>query len=155
MVGEAGQIALVEVDDAKELPEAAWTGPQVAWRMARGGDGAFGGKVLERPWVWLGLCAVFLVGLASLRRPLSLRNLDLIALLAFTASLFAFNDADMFLSVPLAYPPLVYLLIRTAWIGFRGRAELVPRSSFPIWALAAAIVFLFGFRVALNVEGRA
>ena len=151
--GDAGQIVLVEVDDAKEIWEEAWTGPQVAWRMARGGDGAFAGKVLEKPWVWLGLCAIFLVGLGNLRRPLSLRNLDLLALLAFTGSLFAFNDANIFLSVPLVYPPLGYLLARAGWIGFRGRAELFPRSSLPIWALAAATVFLLGFRVALNVEG--
>ncbi len=74
----AGEIATGEVDDASGDVVEAWTGPQVAWKMARGGHGAFGGKVLDSVPVWFGLCAVFLVGLADLRRPLSLRNLDLL-----------------------------------------------------------------------------
>ena len=56
--------------------------------------------------VWLGFCLVFLLGLADWRRLLSLRNLDLIALLSFAASLWFFNRGDIFTSVPLAYPPL-------------------------------------------------
>ena len=65
----------------------AWTGPQVAWKMARGGAGAFGGEKINEPLVWIGFCLVFLIGLADLRRPLSLRNLDLLALLSFSISL--------------------------------------------------------------------
>ena len=45
--GPAGQIVLGRVDDATGLVEVAWTGPQVAWPMARGGEGAFGGKRLS------------------------------------------------------------------------------------------------------------
>ena len=41
-----------------------------------------------------------------------LRNLDLLALLSFSVSLWFFNDGNIFTSVPLAYPPLVYLLAR-------------------------------------------
>ena len=103
--------------DGSAAVREAWTGPQVAWRMARGGDGSFGGKVLDDPWIWLALCAAFVVGLANLRRPLCMRNLDLLALVAFSASLFLFNDAEVFASVPLAYPPLAYLTVRAAWIG--------------------------------------
>ena len=61
--------------------------PQVAWKMARGYSGAFGGTVINNTWVWLGFCAVFFLGLADLRRPLSWRNLDLLALLFFSVSL--------------------------------------------------------------------
>ena len=46
----------------------AWTGPQVAWSMARGGAGAFGGKTINGMWLWLAFCALFLVGLADLRQ---------------------------------------------------------------------------------------
>ena len=42
--------------------------------MARGGSGAFGGKTLLKPYIWLALCLVFLLGLADLRRPLTMRN---------------------------------------------------------------------------------
>ena len=42
--GKAGQIAQVVVEDTTGRVTEAWTGPQVAWKMARGSDGSFGGK---------------------------------------------------------------------------------------------------------------
>ena len=150
--GRAGQVAEGVVEDASGRVLEAWTGPQVAWRMARGNDGAFGGRLLNEPAVWLALCLVFAAGLADLRRPLSLRNLDLLVLLSFSVSLWFFNRGEVFRSVPLAYPPLAYLLGRCAWIGFRGRRAPASRPVWPVWALAAAAVFLLGFRVGLNVQ---
>ncbi|MGH3103358.1 MAG: hypothetical protein ACRDN6_04600 [Gaiellaceae bacterium] len=150
--GEAGQIALGKVDDPTGAVIEAWTGPQVAWKMARGSSGAFGGKQLTRPLVWLSFCAVFLLGLADLRRPLSLRNLDLLVLLSFSVSLWFFNRGEVFWSVPLAYPPLLYLIARLAWIGAgRGRPSRV-RPIWPVWVLAGATVFLAGFKIGLNVQ---
>ena len=119
--------------------------------MARGSDGAFGGDTLMTPWVWAGLCLAFFVGLADLRRPLSLRNLDLLALLGFSASLLWFSWGDVFTSVPLAYPFLAYLLVRGLVVGLRP-GENGLRPVWPTWAFAAAAVFLLGFRVGLNVE---
>ncbi len=149
--GDAGQVALVTVEDLTGRVTEAWTGPQVAWKMARGREGAFGGKTLSTWYVWIALCAVFFVGLADLRRPLSMRNLDLIALLAFSVSLAFFNRGEIFRSVPLVYPPLLYLLARGAWVGFRGGGvRLSP--AWPVWVLAVATVFLLGFRIGLNVE---
>ena len=150
--GDAGQIVLGKVDDRSGAVHEAWTGPQVAWSMARGGAGAFGGKTINGVWLWLAFCGIFLAGLADLRRPLSLRNLDLLALLSFSVSLRFFNEGEIFWSAPLAYPPLVYLLGRCLWIARRDRP---PRSSppvWPVWLLAGACVFLAGFRVGLNVE---
>ena len=149
--GAAGQVAQVTVEDLTGRVTEAWTGPQVAWKMARGGEAAFGGKTLDRVGVWLALCLVFLVGLADFRRPLSLRNLDLLVLLSFSVSLGFFNRGEIFTSVPLAYPPLVYLVGRTAWAGFRQRGPAL-RPLWPAWVLAAAAVFLVGFRVGLNHE---
>jgi hypothetical protein len=151
--GEAGQIADGRVDDASETVLEAWTGPQVAWKMARGYSGAFGGRTINRPLVWLLLCGAFVVGLANFRRPLSLRNLDIAALLAFSISLWAFNRGEVFWSVPLAYPPMLYLLGRLAWVGVRGRRRATGSAPlWPIWVLAAATVFLAGFRVGINVQ---
>src|SRR5262249_55298738 len=130
----------------------AWTGPQVAWLMARGNDGAFGGKQLNRLAVWLPLCLIFLLGLADLPRPLSMRNLDLLLLLSFSVSLWYFNAGPIFPSVPLVYPPLVYLLARTAWIGVRGRPLQSSHAVWPVWVLAAATIFLAGFRVGLDLR---
>jgi hypothetical protein len=147
--GAAGQVADVVVEDSTGRVTEAWTGPQVAWKMARGGEGAFGGKTLLKPYVWLGFCLVFLLGLADLRRPLSMRNLDLLALLGFSVSLAFFDRGEVFRSVPLAYPVLAYLLARGLWIGSgRGGRALSPL--WPTWVLAAVAVFLLGFRVGLN-----
>ena len=149
--GEAGQIAQVVVEDTTGRVAEAWTGPQVAWRMARGGEGAFGGKILLEPYVWVALCLVFLLGLADLRRPFSVRNLDLVVLLSFSISLYVFNRGEIFASVPLVYPVLLYLLVRGLRIALRGRGEPL-RPVWPTWALAAAAVFLLGFRIGLDVE---
>jgi hypothetical protein len=149
--GDAGQIALVYLEDTTGRVTAAWTGPQVAWKMARGRTGAFGGRTLQKPYVWIPLCLVFLIGLGNLRRPLSIENLDLLALLGFSVSLAFFNEGEIFTSVPLAYPPLVYLLLRGLWIG-SGRRLAALRPAWPVGVLAVAVVFLVGFRIGLNVE---
>jgi len=152
--GDAGQIVLGKVDDRTGEVREAWTGPQVAWSMARGGAGAFGGRTINGVWLWLGFCAVFFLGLANLRRPLSLRNLDLLALLSFSISLRFFNEGEIFWSAPLAYPPLVYLLARCLWIARRDRPPRASPPVWPVWVLAGACVFLAGFRVGLNVEAQ-
>ena len=151
--GEAGEIARGKVDDRTGRVLEAWTGPQVAWKMARGYPGAFGGKTINRPAVWLALCAVFLLGLVDWRRPLSLRTLDLGVLLSFSVSLWFFNHGDIFTSMPLAYPAFGYLIGRLAWIGLRGRSPSRRAAFWPVWLLAAATVFLAGFRIGLNLEG--
>jgi hypothetical protein len=149
--GKAGEIAQAVVDDTTGAVTEAWTGPQVAWKMARGQPGAFGGRTLLSPFVWIGLCLAFLVGLGDLRRPLTMRNLDLIVVLGFSLSLAFFQRGEVFRSVPLVYPVLLYLLVRGVWVGF-GRREGALRSVWPTWVLAAAVVFLLGFRVGLNLE---
>jgi len=149
--GEAGQIAEVVVEDTSKRVTESWTGPQVAWKMARGGEGSFGGKTLLRWYVWLGFCLVFVLGLADLRHPLTIRNLDLLVLLGFSFSLVFFSRGEIFASVPLVYPALGYLLARSVWVGMRKRESAI-RPVWPTWAFAAAAVFLLGFRIGLNVE---
>ncbi len=150
--GVAGEIATGRVDDKSGAVTEAWTGPQVAWKMARGYPGAFGGNEINNAGIWLGFCAVFLLGLADLRRPLNIRNLDLLVLLSFSVSLLYFNHGDVFTSVPLVYPPLVYLLVRMVWSAWRGRLATASAPVWPVWALVAATIFLAGFRVGLNVS---
>ncbi|HEY3182232.1 MAG TPA: hypothetical protein VGJ77_05295 [Gaiellaceae bacterium] len=149
--GKAGEIATGKVDDAQGVVTEAWTGPQVAWKMARGGRGAFGGEKINSYPVWLGLCALFLLGLVDWRRLVSLRNLDLLVLLSFSVSLWFFNRGDVFTAMPLAYPGMIWLLARSVWIGWRDRAPR-GRTVWPVWVLAAAAVFLAGFRIGLNVR---
>jgi hypothetical protein len=147
----AGEIVQATVDDPSGVVITAYTGPQVAWGMARGSPGAFGGKWINNPWVWGGFCLVFLIGLADLRRPFSLRNLDLVMLLSPTASLYFFNHGDVFTSVPLFYPALFWIVVRGVWIGATGRGS-TARVTWPAWVLLAATCFLGGFKIMLNVE---
>jgi hypothetical protein len=147
---DTGQIVEAKVDDATAAVTEAWTGPQVAWKMARGYDGAFG-RAINDAWIWLSLCAVFLLGLADFRRPLSIRNLDLAVLLSFSFSLYFFNQGRIFTAMPLVYPPLLYLLGRMVWIGWRGGGS-PSRPLWPAWVLLSATVFLMGFRFGLNVQ---
>src|ERR1700731_4366073 len=79
--------------------------------MARGYPGAFGRHV-NALYIWLPMCALFFVAFFDFRRPLQLLHLDLLVLLLFSVSLAFFNHAHIYASVPLAYPPLVYLLVR-------------------------------------------
>ena len=149
--GAAGEIATGTVDDASGLVTSAWVGPQVAWTMARGSPGAFGGKRINSYTIWLSFCGLFLLGLVDWRRPLSLRNLDLLVLVSFSVSLWFFNHAHVFASTVLAYPGLVWLLARCVWIGARNRSPL-GATVWPVWLLAGAAIFLGGFRIGLNVR---
>jgi hypothetical protein len=147
--GKAGEIATGTVDDGTGAVVDAWTGPQVAWKMGRGYTGAFGGEKINSYTIWLGFCAIFLLGLADWRRMLSVRNLDLVALLSFSVSLWFFNRGDIFTAMPLVYPPLLWLLLRCVWIA---RTDRPSRGAavWPVWVLAAATVFVAGFKVGLN-----
>ncbi len=107
------------VDPRSGEVRESWTGYQVAWKMARGYSGAFGHK-LNAPYVFLPLCALFLLGLIDWRRLRRPANLDLLVLLGFGVSHFFFNRAEIGVSVPLQYPALLYLL-------GRGAVDRLPR----------------------------
>jgi hypothetical protein len=129
----------------------SWTGYQVAWRMARGYSGAFG-RHINAPYIWLPLCAIFVLGLLDWRRPFRLAHLDLLVIVGgFGLSHFFFNQGNIGLSVPLVYPALLYLLARALWLGFHRVKGAGLRPSIPIKVLAAITVLLIGARVALNV----
>ena len=150
--GRPRELAQVLIRDADSRAIEVWTGLRVDWPMARGYPGAFG-QALNRPWVWLGLCAAFL--LPFLRRPLRLLHLDLAVLLSFSVSYAFFTAGAVEVSVPLAVPPLLYLFARTLAIA-RGRSR--PRRSgapppaltLPAGGLALGIVALLAFRLVLN-----
>ena len=94
---------------------------------------AFGGKTINEEWVGLGFCALFFIGLANLRRPLSLRNLDLLALLSFSISLRVFNG-EIFGALLLAYPPPTCSDAASglAW------SNRPPRAAAPVWPVGCS-----------------
>jgi hypothetical protein len=147
---EIGQVIL---DDLSGRVLEQWTGFQVAWTMARGYPGAFGRHV-NALYIWLPMCLVFLLAFVDFRHPLRLLHLDLLVLLSFSVSLAFFNHGRIYQSVPLAYPPLLYLLARMLALSRPGRRRRDPgplRLLVPAPWLALGIVFLIGFRIALNV----
>ena len=151
--GGAKEIGQVIIADSSGRVLEQWTGFQVAWSMARGYPGAFGRHV-NALYVWLPLCVLFMFPFLDFRRPLSLLHLDLLVLLSFSVSLAFFNHAHIYASVPLVYPPLVYLLVRMLALSRRKRSRGEPRPLrllVPLPWLALGVVFLIGFRVALNV----
>ncbi|MHB8235382.1 MAG: hypothetical protein ACYDHT_12085 [Solirubrobacteraceae bacterium] len=152
------EIAQVIIDDLSGRVLEQWTGFQVAWTMARGYPGAFGRHV-NALYIWLPMCVLFLLPFVNFRRAFSLLHLDLLVLLSFSVSLAFFNHGRIYQSVPLAYPPLLYLLARMLALARPGRRASVGsrREAGPLrllvpapW-LALGVVFLIGFRVALNV----
>jgi hypothetical protein len=147
----AKEIGQVIVADASGRVLEQWTGFQVAWSMARGYQGAFGEHV-NALYIWIPLCVLFFVPFFDWRRPFSLLHLDLLVLLSFSVSLAFFNHAHIYASVPLTYPPLLYLLARMlALLWRRSRPTMPPRLLIPAPWLALGVVFLLGFRIALNV----
>jgi len=143
------ELVLVLVDAHNGEVLESWAGYQVNWKMARGYSGAFGHK-LNAPYVFLPLCAFFLLGLVDWHRLRRVANLDLLVLLGFGVSHYFFNRAEIGVSVPLVYPVLLYLLARALWIGLRGRGEGL-RPVWPTMWLVVAALFLMGFRVGLNL----
>ncbi len=151
------EIGLVILADYSGHVLEQWTGFQIAWTMARGYPGAFGRHV-NALYIWIPMCFLFFVPFFDWRKPLRLLHLDLLVLLSFSVSLAFFDQAHIYASTPLVYPPLIYLLVRMlalARVGSRkqsGReAPKAPRLLIPAPWLAIGVVFLLGFRIALNV----
>jgi hypothetical protein len=149
---DGDEVAQVVVDERTGRAVEVWTGPQVAWQMARGLPGAFG-RGFNSPGVWAFLIVAFLLPLVDWRRPLRLLHLDLLVLLAFAVSHVFFNRGEISTSVPLVYPVLAYLLARMLTIGFAARdaLPLPPKLPVPVRYLALGLVFLVGFRVGFNI----
>jgi len=142
------EIARVIVEDRRGRVLEAWTGPQVAWTMARGIPGQFG-RAVNAPWVWIGLCVLFVA--PFLRRPLRVLHADLAVLLAFSVSYAFFGAGNLDVSVPSAYPLLAYLLGRMLWLAFRFREQAPIELALSPNVLLLGLVFLVGFRIVLNV----
>jgi hypothetical protein len=128
-----------------------WTGPQLDFPFTRGYEPSVG-RSLNKAWIWLPLCVLFVAPFFDPRRPFRLLHLDLLVLLAFGVSVLLFNRGELHASVISVYPLLAYLLVRMllAGLGPRERREaLVPFA--PTALLVVGLVVLVGFRIGLNV----
>ncbi len=131
---------------------AVWTGAQVDSYQARGHFD----KLFDSPWLFAPFALLFLLPFVDPRKPFRLLHLDLLVLLSFGISYFLFTGGRFDAAVPLAYPPLLYLLGRLLVAGVRGRrpiGKLVPLLSTPL--LAGGALLLMAARVVLGlVDGR-
>ncbi|HLI60839.1 MAG TPA: hypothetical protein VKV21_14355 [Solirubrobacteraceae bacterium] len=145
------EMVQVYVDDDSGKVTQAWTGFQIAWTMARGYPGAFG-RIVNAWYIWLPVCLMFVAPFVPWRRRPTLLHLDLAMFLFFSVSLALFNHADIGLSTPLYYVPLLYLLARLLALGFGAGVPRAPlRTIVPAGWLIVGIVFLMAFRIGLNV----
>ena len=142
------------MDDRSGRFVEVWTRDQVFWFAARGTEGHFGRK-LNAPYVWIPLMALFILPFIDPRRPFRLLHLDLLVLLGFSLSHFFLNRGDIYTSVPLVYPVLVYLLVRMLLFvykrGFANEDKPV-RPLVPVTYLAIGLVLLAAGHVVANVS---
>jgi hypothetical protein len=147
------KVGVVEIDRRSGRVLAQFTGIQLTWVLARG-EGNRWGRHVNALYVWLPMCVLFILPFLNFRRPISLLHLDLLVLLSFSVSFAFFNGAHIYASVPLVYPPLIYLLARMLALLRRdgARAQTGPlRLLVPARWLALGVVLLVVFRIALNL----
>ncbi|HLM78931.1 MAG TPA: glycosyltransferase family 87 protein [Rubrobacteraceae bacterium] len=147
------EIVRVGVDDDTRQLSYVWTGDQVGWHMARGDYGAYG-KQANYWYVWGSLALVFALAFWRFDKLLSLRNLDIIALLGFLVSHSFFRAGESYEAVLLWYPPLLYLLVRTLLMGFGIGERVEKTSNFPTPLLLALGALASGFVLFLNLDAR-
>ena len=150
---EGKEVATVGVDDETWVLGYVYTGDQVGWNMARGVSGAYG-KQANSWWVWLPLALAFAAAFWRTDRLLSMRNLDIVALLGFLVSHGFYREGVVFEAVILWYPPLVYLFVRTLLMGFGIGERVEKTSNLPFGVLMVLAGLAGGLVLGLNVDSR-
>jgi hypothetical protein len=150
---EGKEIAVAGVDDETWDVEYAWVGDQVGWAMARGEEGAYG-KQANSWYVWGALALAFALAFLRTDRLLSVRNLDVVALLGFLVSHGFFREGIVYEAVLLWYLPLIYLFARTLLMGFGIGERVEKTSNFPTWLLLGLACLACGLVLALNLDSR-
>jgi len=131
--------------------QGAWTGLQALAPFAHGGWPS----ILTSPWILVPASLLFLLPFLDPRRLRRLAHLDAVAILAFLASYVVLSQGHMAAAIWLAYPPLVYLLIRLLWVGLRpahSRQRLAPLLS--TRTLMVGLPLLLGARIAISLLAR-
>ena len=120
-----------------------------AWRAAH--PGAFGGSKINSYSVWLGFSRALPARAVDWRRPSRCGTPTCSCSSRSPSRCGSSTTATSSPRCPLAYPPLVWVLVRCVWIA---RSDRPSRGApvWPVWLLAAATVFLAGFRIGLNVR---
>lgn len=147
-------VAEVVVTKAGRLT-GVWTGPLAIAQYARGDFAVQFGRI----GVLLPFSLLFLLPFLDLRRLLSWRLADGLALLSFLVSYLLFDHAKLVAGVWFVYPPLAYLLGRMLWLGLRrrrggagaGAAARTVLSSVPLRVLGGGLLLLVIARSVLSL----
>jgi hypothetical protein len=128
-----------------------YTGPSAIAVYARGHF-----LPLFDSWWVVGIFSLlFLLPFLDLRRLWRMAALDALAVLSFLVSYGLFNSVELEAGVWLAYPPLLYLAARMAWIGFgRARPRAAESTRRPVLSnrlLAVGLLALIAGRLALSI----
>jgi Glycosyltransferase family 87 len=127
-----------------------WTGRQAGAPFAHGGWS----WSVTSAWILVPASLLFILAFFDPRRLRRIAHLDALAVLAFLISYLVLSEAHLEPAVWLAYPPLIYLLVRLLILGFgRGApsGRLAPLLS--TRTLLIGLPLMLGARVALSLVG--
>jgi hypothetical protein len=122
------------------------------WAWPRADTGPMDSFKTEVELAMLALAALFVAGLADLRRVFSVRNADLLAVLSLGVPFALYDRGHPLLAFPLVYPPLIYLAARMlALASGRGtRTVQAPSTRVLVGLLLAAVAVRTVFHLALG-----
>jgi hypothetical protein len=147
--------AQVQVDGKTGKVLYAAHGREVHWPVLTRGQ--HGPRVRRLHAIMIASGALFLVSLADPRRLRRIFHLDLIALVALGVSFAFAEEGSVHAATPLMYPPLLYLLGRMFWIGWRGGTPELHTTWIGSRLLAAALgvvlVARYGWAIADGYVG--
>ena len=128
----------------------SWVGQEIDWPpLAHGAHGPRNRR-LHKMLVLMGV--LFLLPFFDRRRPLRMLHLDLFVLVSFGLSHLFAAKGNIYLSAPLVYPPLLYLLVRLGMVALRpvqagdGRLTWMPPRALLV-ALAALLAVRYGYDI--------
>jgi hypothetical protein len=127
-----------------------WTGAQ-AWAPYTHGGMA---PVLTSWLILVPASVLFMLAFLDPRRLRRIAHLDGLAVLAFLVSFVLLAHAHLEAAVWLAYPPLIYLLVRLLRVGFGGKqapGRLAPLLGTRL--LAGGLLLMLGVRIVISLLG--
>ncbi len=127
-----------------------WSGIQALEPYTEGGLAS----VLTTPLILVPASLLFMLAFFDPRRLRRIAHVDALAVLAFLASYLLLADAQLEAAVWLAYPPLIYLLLRLLKVGFgrrRPAGALAPLLSTRV--LWVGLPLMLGARIVIALLG--
>ncbi len=143
--------AEVDVDLVTGKVVQVLTGTKAAFPLARGAHSGFARRTLNKVWIWVPMTLLFVGLFFDRRRPWRLLHLDLVAIAALSVSFAFWMKGDLGASVPLVYPPLLYVLARALLAGLRPRERAGPVSPLAPKVVIGLTLALVAFRIGLTL----